>query len=95
MRKIFWFELASLDGYHEDENGGLDWHYVDGEFRAFALAQLGEADTLLFGRRTYEHMAAWWPTEAGRQGDPEIADAMNSMPKVVVSSTRVSSTRCA
>jgi hypothetical protein len=28
MRKIFWFEMASLDGYHESEPAGLDWHHV-------------------------------------------------------------------
>jgi dihydrofolate reductase len=87
MRKIFWFEMASLDGYHETEQAGLDWHNVDGDFHDFALAQLEESDTLLFGRRTYDMMAAFWPTETGLRTDPEIAEAMNALPKVVVSGT--------
>jgi dihydrofolate reductase len=87
MRKIFWFEMASLDGYHETGPNGLDWHNVDGDFHDFALGQLHESDTLLFGRRTYEMMAAFWPTEAGLTVDPEIAEAMNALPKVVVSGT--------
>jgi dihydrofolate reductase len=87
MRKIFWFEMATLDGYHETEQNGIDWHNVDGDFHDFALAQLQESDTLLFGRKTYEMMAAFWPTEAGLTVDPEIAEAMNATPKVVVSST--------
>ena len=64
MRKIFAFLMASLDGYHETSDGELFWHNVDDEFLDFAVAQLDEADTLLFGRKTYEHMAAFWPTDA-------------------------------
>lgn len=50
-------------------------------------AQLGEVDTLLFGRVTYEHMAAYWPTPAAEQNDPAITATMNSIPKLVVSRT--------
>jgi len=42
-----------------------------------------ETDALLFGRRTYEGMAAAWP---GQAGDP-FADHMNSVSKYVVSRT--------
>ncbi len=87
MRKIFAFILTSLDGYHETSNGELFWHNVDTEFLDFALAQLDEADTLLFGRKTYEHMAAFWPTEAGLRADPAVASRMNSFDKIVVSRT--------
>jgi dihydrofolate reductase len=87
MRRIFWFEMASLDGYHESEQAGLDWHHVDAEFLDFVLKQLGEADTLLSGRRTYEHMPAFWPNEAGQRADPAVAEVMNGLPKVVVSGT--------
>jgi dihydrofolate reductase len=40
-------------------------------------------EALLFGRRTWQVMAAAWPDRAG---DP-FADRMNSMPKYVVSDT--------
>ena len=49
---------------------------------AFAGA-LGNADALLFGRRTWQTMAAAWPDRAG---DP-FADQMNGIAKHVVSST--------
>jgi dihydrofolate reductase len=84
VRKIFAFIMASLDGYHESSSGELAWGNVDGEFMDFAVAQLDEADTLLFGRKTYEHMAAFWPTEAG---DAAVASRMNSFDKIVVSRT--------
>jgi dihydrofolate reductase len=87
MRKIFAFEMVSLDGYYETGDRGLDWHHVDAEFADFAAAQLDEADALLFGRVTYQMMAEYWPTEARLQDDPEIAKRMNQLSKVVVSRT--------
>ena len=85
MRKIFAFLMTSLDGYHETSEGDLSWNNVDREFLDFALEQLDEADTLLFGRKTYEHMAALWPTQAAMQGDPDVAERMNRFDKIVVS----------
>lgn len=79
--------MVSLDGYHEGPGGELDWHHVDVEFNEFAVGQLDEADTLLFGRITYEGMAAYWPTPAAKEDDPLIAERMNEIAKVVVSRT--------
>jgi dihydrofolate reductase len=87
VRKIFAFLMTTSDGYHETTDGDLSWHNVDSEFLDFAVAQLDEADTLLFGRRTYEHMAAFWPTEAALRGDPAVASRMNAFDKIVVSRT--------
>jgi dihydrofolate reductase len=44
--------------------------------------QLRKADRLIFGRVTYEGMAAYWKTAQG-----EIADFMNRLPKVAFSRT--------
>jgi dihydrofolate reductase len=87
VRKIIVSEMVSLDGYFAGPDGNLDWHVVDDEFNAFARKQLDEMDTLLFGRVTYEGMASYWPTEAAMTDDPEIAAAMNRLPKVVFSYT--------
>ena len=87
MRKMFSFMMTSADGYHADPGQALDWHNVDQEFSQFALAQLREAGTLVFGRVTYEGMAAFWPTPAGEESDPEVAKAMNTTPKIVISRT--------
>ena len=87
MRKMFSFMMISADGYHADPGQALDWHNVDQEFSQFALAQLREAGTLVFGRVTYELMAAFWPTPAGEESDPDVAKAMNTTPKIVVSRT--------
>ena len=87
MRKMFSFMMTSADGYHADPGQALDWHNVDQEFSQFALAQLRKAGTLVFGRVTYEGMAAFWPTPAGQESDPEVAKAMNTTPKIVISRT--------
>jgi dihydrofolate reductase len=87
MRKIFAFLMVTLDGYHEATDGDLSWHNVDPEFHEFAVAQLEEADTLLFGRKTYEHMAAFWPTPAAMQAFPATAERMNGYQKIVASRT--------
>jgi len=87
MRKIFAFIVTTVDGYYEGPNGEFDWPVVDAEFNGFAVEQLDEIDTLLFGRVTYEMMAAYWPTPAAIDDDPQIAARMNGAEKVVVSST--------
>ncbi len=87
MRKLFSFNMVTVDGFFEGRNQDIDWHNVDGEFNEFAIAQLHEIDTLVFGRVTYQMMATYWPTPAAVQDDPEVAGLMNRMPKVVVSRT--------
>lgn len=82
MRKIFLFMMVSLDGYFEGNGHDLSWHHVDEEFVDFADRQLDEADILIFGRRTYEMMADYWPNESA---EDSTAVRMNSLHKVVFS----------
>jgi dihydrofolate reductase len=76
-------------GLDEDTDGGFahgGWShpFFDPEVMggAYADAMAGAA-ALLFGRRTWQTMAAAWPERAG---DP-FADQMNAIPKYVVSQT--------
>ena len=94
MRVVI-IEFISLDGVvqapggpEEDTDGGFahgGWSHpffdeaVGGGFDE----ALSNADALLFGRRTWQSMAAAWPERAG---DP-FADRMNAIPKHVVSAT--------
>jgi dihydrofolate reductase len=87
MRDLASFILTSLDGFYAGPNGEFDWAVVDKEFNDFAARQLDGAGTLAFGRLTYEHMAAYWPSELARVNDPEITRRMNGMDKVVFSRT--------
>lgn len=77
--------MVSVDGYFEGPNHDLSWHNVDNEFNQFAIKQLDEADTLIFGRRTYELMASYWPSEEAKKDDSEVAKRMNEMRKLVFS----------
>lgn len=85
MSRLIMWNLLTLDGFFEgDKSWDLGWHeQVWGEeLERVSLEQLRAADRLLFGRVTYEGMAAYWPTAEG-----EIADLMNGIPKVVFSRT--------
>jgi dihydrofolate reductase len=85
MTKLIIWNLISLDGFFEGaKNWDLDFHQSvwGDELERLSLEQLESADGLLFGRITYDGMAAYWQTATG-----EIADFMNRLPKVVVSQT--------
>ena len=85
MKKLYVFNMLSLDGFIARPNGDLDWHNTDEEFNDFAIEQLENTGMILFGRVTYEMMASFWPTPEAIQTDPEVAAAMNSLPKLVYS----------
>ena len=79
------WNLITLDGIFEGEKSwDVRWHQraLGPEFHQFAIEQLKTAEMLLFGRVTYEGMAAFWSTEKN-----EIAGYMNNLPKVVFSRT--------
>jgi dihydrofolate reductase len=85
MKKVIFQMTVSLDGYIEGPNRELDWHVVDDEFNAYAVEMLEASDVLIMGRRTYELMAASWPTAA--DVDPVVKQKMNATPKLVFSRT--------
>ncbi|MFK7694917.1 dihydrofolate reductase family protein [Paenibacillus sp. HJGM_3] len=82
MRKLIVQEFVTLDGFFAGPNGEIDWHIVDEEYDEYANRFLHSVDMLLFGKVTYQMMASYWPT--AHHG---IADFMNSISKVVVSTS--------
>lgn len=87
MRKIIFQMMITVDGFFEGPNKELDWHVVDEEFINYAIDLLNSVDTILFGRVTYQMMAAYWPTPAAIADDPIVAERMNNLPKIVFSPT--------
>ncbi|MEV0783134.1 dihydrofolate reductase family protein [Streptomyces sp. NPDC050423] len=94
--RIIISEFISLDGVvqapggaEEDRDGGFahgGWShpFFDAEVVGASFSEsVGTAGALLFGRRTWQTMAAAWPERAG---DP-FADRMNALPKYVVTDT--------
>ena len=92
MGRIVVSQFVTLDGVFEDpggsegsERGGWAFAFERGaEGDRFKLEEVQSADTLLLGRVTYEGFAAAWPE---RTDDVGFAEKLNSMPKVVVSSS--------
>ena len=83
MRNIVVTEFVSLDGVMEapHEWSFPFWHDEIGQYKH---DELFASDTLLLGRVTYEGFATAWPSRKDEQG---FADRMNSLPKIVVSTT--------
>jgi dihydrofolate reductase len=99
MRRLFLQINVSLDGFIEDTDGEIDWHFADDEFEEFINETLRSIDAMVFGRVAYELLAQYWPTAAA---DPdgaasrlgrnprlhgEAARLMHELPKYVVSSS--------
>lgn len=94
--QIILSDFMSLDGVvqapggrEEDTDGGFvhgGWsgEYFDPEAMGPLLDEvMDRTEALLFGRRTWQGMAAAWPDRAGDQ----FADRMNEIPKYVASRT--------
>jgi dihydrofolate reductase len=96
MRMLRVIEFLSLDGVmqapgspEEDTEGGFrhgGWQrpYFDEVLGASAAEGMAATDSYLFGRKTYEKMAAYWPTAPD---DDPYAQHLNSTPKYVASRT--------
>src|SRR3546814_18356019 len=79
------WNIMTLDGYFDGEKNWDLWFHetVWGEeLKTLSLEQLHTADFLVFGRITYEGMAAHWQSATG-----EIEELMNEIPKIVLSRT--------
>ena len=68
MRKIVAGLFISLDGVVEAPD---QWHfpYFNDEMGAAVDATLGTADTMLFGRTTYDSFAGAWPEREAAGGE--------------------------
>ena len=92
MARIIISENVSLDGVIQDpagdegfRHGGWIGRIGDRSRDEAARVALDEAlgtEAMLLGRRSYEFLAARWPSRTGA-----LADRLNSKPKYVVSST--------
>jgi dihydrofolate reductase len=96
MRNLVVIEFLSLDGVYqapgdpnEDTEGGFrhgGWQrpYFDDVLGAAAGEGMAATDAHLFGRKTYEIMAAYWPTAPA---DDPFTQYLNNVQKYVASRT--------
>jgi len=90
MGKIVVSENVTLDGVIQDPAGDEGFKHGGWAGLISNSPQLGKLaldealgqEAFLLGRRSYEWLAARWPSRSG-----ELADRLNSLPKYVVSST--------
>jgi dihydrofolate reductase len=89
MRRLIVFNNISLDGYFTDANSDMSWAHqnADDEWNKFTAENASGGGLLLFGRKTYDLMASFWPTKQAYETMPTVAEAMNNLPKVVFSRT--------
>ena len=91
MRKIISFMHISLDGFVAGPNGEMDWIKVDEEMFDYVGKRIGEGDTALYGRVTYQMMENYWPTAGDKptasRHDIEHSKWYSKVHKVVLSKT--------
>ena len=92
-RQLSAFMHVSLDGYFCDPRGDMRFAHKpldDAEWQEFVAENAAGSGVLVFGRTTYDMMAAWWPTAAAAKAMPEVAAQMNGASKIVFSRTLTS-----
>jgi len=70
----------SVDGFVAGANGDIDWIFKTGDeqSKAWAVGQSRDAGLIIMGRKSFEHMAPYWPTSTDA-----YAASMNEIPKAV------------
>jgi dihydrofolate reductase len=88
MGRLIVSMMTSIDGYIEGPGRELDWTVDSPDFDSYCIDMLDSADTLLFGRVSYQMMVEYWPAaEIKPKSETEraLARKMNELPKVVLS----------
>jgi dihydrofolate reductase len=78
MSRLIITTAITIDGVID----GFEWYVAEGAHDQAGLDQFDGAAAMLLGRKTYEGLAGFWPTQEG-----PWADMINPMPKVVASRT--------
>lgn len=84
MRELILRMNVSLDGFVGGPNGEIDWIFkaFDAGATSWTVEMLWQVGVHIMGSRTFQDMAAYWPTSS----EP-VAAPMNEIPKVVFSRT--------
>ena len=81
MRELILKMSISVDGFVSDLGGTNKWMFgSDPESKSWAVATTWNASLHIMGSRSFQAMAAWWPTSTD-----VFAPPMNQIPKAVFS----------
>jgi dihydrofolate reductase len=93
MRKLVLFLHASLDGFVEGPNGKMDIGYIsyDADLEKHAKEILSTADTVIWGRGTFQMMHSYWSSvpsnPSASQHERDHAEWIEKTTKIVFSTT--------
>ncbi|MCP2341973.1 dihydrofolate reductase [Actinomadura rupiterrae] len=90
MRKLSYFIHTTADGYTKGPQGEFDWPVMGPELSDYSFDLGEENDITLYGRVTWEMMAAWWPDAESRTDHPHVvryAPIWRRSRKMVISRT--------
>ena len=92
MAKLIYVANASLDGYSEDRNGGIDFGAPDEEYFGLINDLERSVGTYLYGRRMYEAMVYWETAPITDQPSwiVEFTNIWRAADKIVFSTTLTS-----
>jgi len=79
MGKLIATTQATLDGVVDPV---ADWVKPDGDHGTYSFERQARSAGLVLGRKTYEGLAGYWPSQTG-----SWADMVNALPKYVGSTT--------
>ena len=79
MGKLIATTQATIDGVIDPVG---EWVQPDGDHAAYSFERQARSSGLVLGRKTYEGLAGYWPSQSGKW-----ADMVNPMPKYVGSNT--------
>jgi len=89
MAKLSVYNFVSANGYFKGPNDDIAWAHQNPseEQNQFASENAQGGAILLFGRKTYEMMASFWPTPQGEKANAGVSKGMTSGEKIVFSKT--------
>jgi dihydrofolate reductase len=96
VRRLIVTNIVSLDGYYEGPGRNVMALPMDHVFDAYNAERMAAADTLLYGRKTYEGFKGFWPQMAehpdASPANRQISRLNNELEKAVVSDTLTAET---
>lgn len=90
MANLIYSAITSLDGYIEDNQGGIEWSAPDDEVHSFINDLERPIGVYLYGRRMYETMVYWETAGTSTELSPvsrEFAHIWRAAEKIVYSRT--------
>jgi dihydrofolate reductase len=79
------YNFLTLNGFFRGPHEDISWHAHGGEEEQYSVESLQSDGVLLFGRKTYEMMASFWPMPVAAQQFPDVAAGMNRAEKIAFS----------